>query len=255
MILKLFFVIFISKVSTKSLLRTNRIRGSLHSSNKTLISKLRSFKFIVSLMFVSLLLANSYQIILPEIFILQANSTPIEYTYTKNVTYVYEKVDTIYGFLILCLLNIVIVIFNVITLIKTHIRLKSKRAMTNNNASSSAIPLTERNERASQDLAVRARKKISKAEINISLMVFISGIVEIFGNISPFIYILNTPYEDTNVCLITFFFFLAEISYTLSFFIYFSFDMNFRKCFFSFFVSVWNWFHNSNSYIETGQNQ
>lgn len=192
--------------------------------------------------------------IIIEKFIPESDNTTIEYRYYKNTTDVYKIVDKIYAFLILCLLNIVIVIFNVITLIKTHIRLKSKRAMTNNNASS-AIPLTGRNERASQDLAVRARKKISKAEINISLMVFTSGIVEIFGNISPFIYILNTSYADTNVCLITFFIFLAESSYTLSFFIYFSFDMNFRKCFFSFFVSVWNWFHNSISNIENGQNQ
>ena len=251
---KTFFFIFISKVSTKSLVRTNnRIRGSSHSSKKTLISKIRSFKFIVSLMFVSLLLANSYQIILPEIIISVSNNTPIEYIYTKNTTDdVYNTVDKIYSFLILCLLNILIVIFNVITLIKTQSRLKSKRAMTNNNAS--AIPLTGRNERPSQDLAVRARKKISKAEINISLMVFTSGIVEIFGSILPFIYILNTSYEDTNACLITFFYFLAEISYTLSFFIYFSFDMNFRKCFFSFFLSAWNWFH-SNSNIENDQNQ
>ena len=186
------------------------------------------------------LTVNSYHLFEREIITKQSTTNS---TTTTMYILIYNSfgfsntvalLNSINSFLMNCLLILVILIMNIITLIKTLKRLRHKRALTTNASSttSSSRPNLP-NDCAAQDLVVRSRKKISKAEINISLMVFTSGLIEVLGNGFVFLYRQPFTINSRSFCFYSASNFTFSLSYVMSFFIYFLFDKNFRECCFS----------------------
>lgn len=80
---------------------------------------------------------------------------------------------------------------------------------------------------------VRSRLKIRKAEMNISLMVFTSGLIDILGHGFVLLYGFLVMAEYNSPCTNIFGNFAFALSHVLNLPIYLVFNMNFRKCFLS----------------------
>lgn len=103
---------------------------------------------------------------------------------------------------------------------------------SNNYSSSNGVGGGSSNSRS------RSRHKISKAEMNISLMVFTSGIIAVLGHGLTFLYRLPFMAFKGNFCVYALTSFSFSLSYVLNFFIYLRFHKSFRRCFGSMFGSV-----------------
>lgn len=190
--------------------------------------------------------------------ILKTNSSSITVTPPPTIVYIryYSLIYNSFGSsdtaLLLDYINSIIMNFiaivailwlNILTLIKTKKCLNRKRALTTNPIISGRASLILSSDvggggssngcatNVLKDGLVRSRHKISKAEMNISLMVFTSGIIAVLGHGFTFLYRLPIMAYHGNFCVYTLTSFSFSLSYVMNFFIYLRFHKNFRKCF------------------------
>lgn len=206
---------------------------------------------VLTAIFVLSLLAYSYRLFEHEVITKPdreqsaksssaTNTTSVMYVLIYNSFGASDTViilDFLNSFLMNCVSVIGILVLNILALIKTRKCLDRKRALTTTTIVSRRPSHFLPNGCAAKDLTVRSRMKISKAEMNISLMVFTSGLIAVLGNGFIFLYRLPFMAYSGNFCIYSIANFAFCLSYVMNFFIYFGFHKKFRKCFCTLFGS------------------
>ena len=228
-IFKLVFLIYLSYVaqllSMCCELAANYIRYKAISTESCLITKKLSFRVAVSLMILYSMLFYSYKLIERKIVARRQTSKNASLTIYRLTLTEFGTSDTIlkiefvHSLVRDGLIIALIFVLNILTLTKMRRLLREKEHILEINGHTS-------NKRVSL--------RTQKANINLTLMVFVTGSIAIVGHGFYFAFHIPSLSWHLSECAYPFVNFGYTLSYVVNFFVYYFFNKNFRKCFLDF---------------------
>lgn len=212
----------------------------------------KNYKFVLSIMFLACSILYSYKLFERKLVVRKIDNQTSEYTLLFN-SFGNSEASVIMDFVNSILMNfmsiIIILVLNVLTLRNTKKCLVKKKTLiknSNNNTNNNNNTLVNNYSQANLSQAsFKSRNglnnkstKISRVEMNVSLMVFSTGLIALFGHGLVFIYRLPLMALNANFCFYSFAMCIFTVSYVCNFIIYFLFLKNFRNCCLYFLMSI-----------------
>ena len=181
------------------------------------------------------LLYYSYVFFQDQCFEITANTT-LSYNITSTINYDIILVNSFkesrigqflrffHSFFRDCFLIVLIVILNISTLVFMRNSFQRKRTMS----------LTQTNNKKPRN----KNAKLEKAEKNLTLMVFSSSLVNIIGHFVQFLWFLPIYQLKSSECLNEIGTILLYLSYSINFFVYYSFNKHFKFYFNHYLIKI-----------------
>jgi hypothetical protein len=237
-------------VSNKLLIASSSVLASMLKRRP-----LSNYKIVLTLMFLFSGVMYSYKVFERKLNVRRLSNASNEYSLIFN-SFGNSDASVLLDFINSLLMNfvsiVIILVLNVLTLVKTRKCLGKKKLLANssfvlvntttqngNNLNSNA-KMSQMQLNARRQIDVGKRLKINRVEMNVSLMVFTTGLLAIFGHGLVFVYRLPIMVYSANFCFYSFANFVFTLSYVCNFLIYLVFLKNFRNCFFSIFARLRN---------------